>query len=218
MKKKFMLLSCCLLAAFALWTAAVTRVDVQAIGPAGSSVGFAGLNGFVHRCTGVHMALYHMTDRLSLIPLMIVMGFALMGLRQWIRRRSLRSVDPDILALGGFYLLTGAAFAFFEAFVVNYRPVLIEGILEASYPSSTTMLVICVMSTAAMQGKNRIRNANLRSGTMLLIHGFTVFMVLGRLLSGVHWLTDILGGILLSSGLVALYASVTSSENKKRDC
>lgn len=213
-----MLLSCCLLAAFALWTAAVTRVDVQAIGPEGSSVGFAGLNGFVHRYTGVHMALYHMTDRLSLIPLMIVMGFGAMGLCQWIRRRSLWRVNPDILALGGFYLLTGAAFAFFEAFVVNYRPVLIEGILEASYPSSTTMLVICVMSTAAMQVRERIHNPKLRSRTILLIHGFTVFMVLGRLLSGVHWLTDILGGILLSSGLVALYASVTSSENKKRDC
>ena len=194
--------------AFILWTAAVSFIDVQPIGPENSRVGFAVLNQFVHQLTGVHMGLYMLTDWLSLIPLGFVAGFGFLGLFQWIQRKSLLQVDRSILVLGGFYLLTGAVFLFFEKFVVNYRPVLMEGILEASYPSSTTMLVLCVMLTAAMQLKRRIRNSNLQHLTISAITVFIALMVIGRLMSGVHWFTDIIGGILLSMGLVALYASM----------
>ena len=192
--------------AFILWTVAVTFIDVQPIGPESSRVGFAALNQFVHQITGVHMDLYVITDWLSLIPLCFVAGFGFLGLFQWIQRKSLLQVDRSILVLGGFYLLTGAVFLFFEKFVVNYRPVLMEGILEASYPSSTTMLVLCVMLTAAMQLKRRIRNSNLQHLTVSAITVFIALMVIGRLMSGVHWFTDIIGGIMLSMGLVTLYS------------
>lgn len=204
-KKTHFLLSFCCLAAFIGWTAAVSMIDVKAIGPDCSTVGFAQLNRIFHDFTGVNMGLYVTTDWLSLIPVLFAAGFALLGLRQWIQRKSIFKVDRSILALGGFYLVTLGAFLFFETFVVNYRPVLIEGVMEASYPSSTTMLVICVMPTAALQLKERISNQTLRKLSVLLIYGFTGFMVMGRLLSGVHWFTDIVGGILLSTGLVLLY-------------
>ena len=207
-KKPYLLRAVFLLTAFSLWTLAVIYVDVQAIGPEGSSVGFAKLNDFFRGLTGVHTGLYILTDWLSLIPFLFVMVFGLLGLGQWIRRKSLFRVDRSILVLGGFYLITGAAYVFFEKYSINYRPVLIEGVLEASYPSSTTMLVICVMSTAAMQLKTRIRHCRLRQCIVILIAAFTAFMVIGRLLSGVHWFTDIIGGILLSTGLVMLYASL----------
>ena len=212
--KTYFLTACCFLTAFLLWTITVTFVDVQNIGPEDSAVGFAGLNGTFHRLTGVHMGLYTLTDRLSLIPVLFILGFGLLGLFQWIRRKSLKKVDHSILTLGGFYLLTGAAYAFFEKCIINYRPVLMEGVLEASYPSSTTMLVICVMSTAAMQLRQRIRHPGIRKAAVAGIFLFSAFMVIGRLLSGVHWLTDILGGILISTGLVLLYAGFT----QKRDC
>lgn len=195
-------------AAFWLWTAAVQIVDVQAIGPRGSAVGFGALNRFVHELTGVHFALYTVTDWLSLIPLGLVVGFALLGLVQWIRRRQLRKVDFDILALGGFYMVVMAFFALFEVWVVNYRPVLIDGVLEASYPSSTTMLVLCVMPTAAMQARRRIQSEGVRRWASVAMAAFTVFMVAARLLSGVHWVTDIIGGVLLSAALVGLYRAV----------
>ena len=214
MNKKFASLSLVLLLMFLLWTVAITTMDVRPIGPDGSLVGFAGLNGFVHRLTGVHMALYVLTDWLSLIPVLVILGFGILGLVQWIRRKSLWKVDRSNLVLGGFYGVTGAVYLFFEKFVVNYRPVLMEGVLEASYPSSTTMLVICVMSTACLQLRERTRHTSFRKGLLILIGAFTGFMVLGRLLSGVHWVTDIIGGILLSFGLVAMYAAMT----EKRDC
>ena len=203
-----------LLGAFALWSAAVRLVDVQPIGPQGSAVGFATINGWVHSLAGVHMSLYTVTDWLGLVPIGVAMGFALLGLIQWIKRKHLRQVDYSIIVLGGFYLLVMAAYVLFEVVVINYRPVLINGYLEASYPSSTTMLVLCVMPTTLMQLNARIKNQTLKRWVGFGITAFILFMVIGRLLSGVHWFTDIIGGALLSAGLVMLYYSITSLEIK----
>ena len=212
MKKKNFCIALGLLAAFVLWTIAICFIDVQAIGPQGSSVGFAALNRFVHDLTGTHMHLYTITDWLWLVPIVFALGFAILGLAQWIRRKSILKVDRSILILGGFYVVVLAAYVFFETHVINYRPVLIEGFLEASYPSSTTMLVMCVMPTAIMQFHTRIKNRLLLSVVSVTMTGFIVFMVIGRLISGVHWFTDILGGALLSAGLVMLYHAVSHLE------
>lgn len=206
-RKSFMA-SMSLLTAFVLWTAAICFVDVRAIGPQSSSVGFAGINGFVHDLTGVHWGLYSITDWLGLVPIFVCMGFGILGLVQWIKRKSICKVDYDIFVLGGFYVVTIAAYLFFESVVINYRPVLINGYLEASYPSSTTLLVMCVMPTAVMQFNSRIKNKVLRNIIAVAIIAFIAFMVIGRLVSGVHWFTDIVGGALLSAGLVMLYYSV----------
>ena len=204
----------CMLLAFLLWTVAIQFVDVDAIGPQESSVGFATINQFVHNLTGVHMSLYTITDWLGLMPLVFVMGFALLGLIQWVKRKHLLKVDYNILILGGFYIVVMAVYVLFEMLVVNYRPVLIGGILEASYPSSTTMLVMCVMPTAIMQFNARIKNNVLKRFVASAIIAFVVFMVIGRIVSGVHWITNIIGGALLSAGLVLMYRSVTSLGSK----
>ena len=213
--EKSFIASMCLLMAFVLWTAAIRFVDVRAIGPQGSSVGFAGINGFVHDLTGVHWGLYNLTDRLGLVPIFVCMGFGILGLAQWIKRKSIRKVDRGILVLGGFYIVTIAAYLFFENVVINYRPVLINGYLEASYPSSTTMLVMCVMPTAVMQLGIRIKNKVLRNIVAVTIVAFIAFMVIGRLISGVHWFTDIVGGALLSAGLVVMYYAVACTDPAK---
>ena len=166
-----------LLGAFVVWTAAVRLVDVQPIGPQGSTVGFATVNSWVHNLTGVHMSLYTVTDWLGLVPIGVAMGFALLGLIQWIKRKHLRQVDFSILVLGGFYLLVMAAYILFEVFVINYRPVLINGCLEASYPSSTTMLVLCVMPTTLMQLNARIKNQTLKRWVGFGITAFILFMI-----------------------------------------
>lgn len=194
-----------MLLAFILWTIAVKLVDVRAIGPEGSDVGFAAINAYVHNLTGVHMSLYHITDWLGLVPIFVAMGFAVLGLAQWIKRKKLSKVDYSIFILGGFYATVMAVYVLFEAVTVNYRPVLINGFLEKSYPSSTTLLVMCVMPTAIMQLNQRIKNATVSKILSSLISAFIFFMVAGRLVSGVHWFTDIVGGALLSGGLVMMY-------------
>ncbi|MBQ1274228.1 MAG: phosphatase PAP2 family protein [Cellulosilyticum sp.] len=199
---------------FVAWTLALTKVDLQPVGPEGTVVGFATINSAFHEWTGVHMWLYEMTDWLGLVPIIVVLGFGMLGLIQLIKRRSLFKVDSDILILGVFYILVMTAYVIFEIFVINYRPILIEGRLEASYPSSTTLLVLCVMPTAIMQLNNRIKNVVLRKVTVVSISLFIVFMVVCRLVSGVHWLTDIVGGVLLSIGLVMLYQTMATRFRK----
>ena len=218
MKKRNICIALGLLGAFALWTIAISLIDVQPIGPRGSSVGFATLNSMVHRLTGVHMQLYTITDWLGLVPVAFGFGFSALGLVQWIKRKSILKVDGSILILGAFYIVTLTAYLFFESYVVNYRPVLIEGYLEASYPSSTTLLVLCVMPTAMMQLRDRTKQPMFRKCVSIAITAFVVFIVIGRLISGVHWLTDIIGGTLLSAGLVAMYnALIEGTRNSHSD-
>ena len=130
-----------LIGAFALWTVMILYVDVQAVGQNGTRIGFAAFNVWFHQLTGVHMSLYTITDWLGLVPVFICLCFGILGFVQLIKRRSLFRVDPDILLLGGYYVLVIFCYLIFEMIPINYRPVLIEGRLEASYPSSTTLLV-----------------------------------------------------------------------------
>ena len=205
-----------LLAVFVLWTVLIRFVDVEAIGPRQSSVGFATLNGYIHNLTGVNMSLYIITDWLGLVPIGVAFGFAVLGIVQCIKRKSLLKVDRSILTLGGFYIVVMAVYILFEIVVINYRPTLINGYLEASYPSSTTMLVMCVMPTAMMQLRTRIKNDLFRRCVMLVIAVFIAFMVIGRLVSGVHWITDIIGGALLSTAIVLMYYSIDNIVAKSR--
>lgn len=194
---------------FILYTILLMYIDVKPIGPKGSLVGFATVNENFKNAFGVNMLLYNITDWLGVVAILVVLGFSILGLIQLIKRKSLFLVDRSIIALGGFYLIVMAVYLFFEYNVVNYRPVLINNVLEVSYPSSTTMLVMCVMPTAMLQFRRLIKNKSLRMITNILFSLFTVLMIFGRILSGVHWITDILGGILLSSTLIMLYCSVT---------
>ena len=208
------LVSMGLLAAFVLWTVLVSVVDVKAIGPNASQVGFAGMNGWFHGLTSVNMNLYVITDWLGLVPFGVAFGFAIMGLVQLIARKSISRVDRSIIFLGCFYIAVIAVYVLFELVVINYRPVLIEGVLEASYPSSTTMLVMTVMPTAIMQICTRLKNKALRVSAFLVISAFVAFMVIGRLISGVHWLTDIIGGILVSASLVTAYYAIAHCKER----
>ena len=211
-KPSFLQNGALLLTLFLLWTWLIRTVDVQPVGPGGTTVGFATLNSRFHECTGVHMGIYTATDWLGLVPIAVCLLFAGLGLLQLIRRRKLRKVDGDILLLGIYYVLVIGCYLAFEMYPVNYRPILIAGRLEASYPSSTTLLVLSVMPTLTFQAQRRWKHAAV---IRLLTTLFSVAMILGRLISGVHWLTDIVGSLLLSGGLYCLYrAAVLLWEQK----
>ena len=206
--KKLLILGTGLLVAFILWTVLILYVDVQPLGQNGTNIGFAALNIWFHKLTGVHMSIYTITDWLGLVPIFVCMLFGCLGLGQWIQRKRLFKVDYDILILGVYYVLVIGGFLAFEMFPINYRPILIEGVMEASYPSSTTLLVLSVMPTLIFQANRRVKDDIFKIIIAVCTIVFSVFMVLGRLIAGVHWFTDIVGGILLSMGLFYIYKAV----------
>ena len=204
------------LSAFLLWTALIRSVDVQAMGPNGAKVGLAAFNVWFHRLTGVHMTLYTITDWLGLVPIVFCLGFGCLGFVQLMKRRGFLRVDPDIILLGLYYILVILGYLVFEMVPINYRPVLINGALEASYPSSTALLGLSVMPTLKFQIDRRAENPSVRKMTGLFVVAFSAFMVIGRLIAGVHWATDIIGAVFLSTGLFLLYRYAVDLVDRRR--
>ena len=215
-KKKSLLMGSISLAMFAVWTVLILTVDVQPLGQNGTSIGFATFNCWFHDFTGVNMAIYTITDWMGLVPVVICLIFAGIGLVQLIKRRSIFRVDADIMILGVYFVIVFLAYAIFEIIPINYRPILIEGRMEASYPSSTTLLVLSVMPALVEQIKRRLSGIRVKQIITIAAIAFSVFMVTGRLISGVHWFTDIVGGELLSAGLFMLYKAAVMLALKER--
>lgn len=219
-EKKQLILGVGLVVAFVIWTWLIQKVDVQPVGQNGTDVGFATFNCWFHKLTGVHMELYILTDWLGLVPLFVCMVFGGIGLFQLVKRKSFFRVDCDLICLGIYYIIVIFGYLTFEMYPVNYRPILIDGILEASYPSSTTLLVLSVMPTLILQVNRRIENRYVKKMIFIFSLSFSAFMVIGRLISGVHWFTDIIGAAFLSSGLFYIYKAValwlwTGKRNKE---
>ena len=215
-EKKSLLIGSIFIAMFAVWTVLILTVDVQPLGQNGTSIGFATFNCWFHHFTGVNMVIYTITDWMGLVPVAICLSFAGIGLVQLIKRRSLFRVDADIMILSVYFVIVFLAYAIFEMIPINYRPILIEGRMEASYPSSTTLLVLSVMPALIEQIQRRLSDIRVKRIITIAAIAFSVFMVTGRLISGVHWFTDIVGGELLSVGLFKLYKAAVMLAVKEK--
>ena len=207
-EKKTLITGIILILAFAIWTMLIQLIDVQAVGINNTNVGFATLNTWFHSLTGANMTLYTITDWLGLVPVFVGMCFGFLGLVQLIKRKNLLKVDFDIIILGVYYVIVVLCYLIFEMIPINYRPIFMNGFMEASYPSSTTLLVLGVMPTLIFQAKRRIKSNKIKKIICVITILFSAFMVVGRLVSGVHWITDIVGSVLLSMGLFYFYKGV----------
>lgn len=199
---------------FVIFTIALMSYDVKEIGPMASSVGFSQFNDFMHHFIGVNMLYYEITDWLGLFPVFIGLIFAFMGLYQLIQRKSIKKVDRKIIGLGIYYVILIIVYIFFETFIINYRPILIDGFLEPSYPSTHIMISLCVLIPAHFMIKEMIKNKVLIITINLLISLVLIIIIFGRILSGVHWMTDIIGGLLLSSTLILSFLTFVPYKDK----
>ena len=206
-KKRNFFVSTILILLAVVFTILVKVVDVKQVGVNGTSIGFATVNQFVFESIGVNMIWYHITDWLGLVPIFMAMAYALLGLIQLIKRKSLFKVDKEIIILGLFYIVVISIYIFFEKVIVNYRPILMNGFLEASYPSSHTLMTICLCGSSIIVNKKLFNNKITKLMNMLSL--IIIFItVIGRLISGVHWFTDIVGGILISISLLITFHSI----------
>lgn len=205
-KKRNFIISIIFIVLAIVFTILVKVVDVKQLGAGQTDIGFATINQFVFEYFGVNMIWYHITDWLGLIPIFIAITYAFVGLFQLIKRRSLFKVDKEIIILGFFYIIVIILYLFFEKIIVNYRPILMNGFIEASYPSSHTLMTICLCGSSILINKKLFNNKVIKIVNILsfIIIVITIF---GRLISGVHWFTDIVGGVLISLALLmSLYS------------
>lgn len=192
-----------------LFIFAVTAIDVQAIGPNGTSVGFAGINGAVANAVGSNMIWYKITQLLGYLAIVIFAFFAVCGVVQIVKRKSFFKVDQDLLVMAYMFIILFLLYILFDKIAINYRPMLMPGetSLEASFPSSHTMLALCVFGTTWLFFKRRLGQGRAYNIIRLMMIVLMVVTIVGRLLSGAHWLTDIIGGVLISGTLVSFYAA-----------
>lgn len=209
-RKKYFLLAGCFFALFAALLVVVLNVDVAAIGPEGTRVGLSSLNKAVHDAVGVHLNWYTITDYLGYGALLVAALFAALGCAQMIKRRGFAKVDREILALGGLYVALLAIYVFFEKVIVNYRPIIMpdETAPEASFPSSHTMLACTILGSTILVLRKYVKNPPLRIALQAACAAAMAVLVIGRFYSGAHWLTDILGGLLISAALLSLFMGV----------
>ncbi len=203
-KRDFIIISILFVLAV-LFTILVKFVDVQNIGPNNSSVGFANINKFFWNLTGQNLVLYKITEFLGYLPILLALSYVGLGLYQLIKHKSFKKVDKTIYILGAFYAVIAIVYVFFELVVVNYRPVLMEGVLEASYPSSHTLMAVCLCISAVIVNKKLFSNNMFLKILNIALIVLSATIVVLRLVSGVHWFTDILGGLIVSVLLVAIF-------------
>lgn len=203
-------LSAITFALFIILIILVKTVDTAAVGPAGTVIGLSGINSSVHELFGLNMVWYDITKYLGAFAILVALGFAGLGLWQLIKSKSIASVDRQILTLGGLYAVVVALYALFEVVIINYRPVIMPDASEpeASFPSSHTMLICVVIGSAVMLTDKYIKNNRLCLLLKALGYAIIIITVIGRLICGVHWLTDIIGGVLISISLLSLYSSL----------
>ena len=215
LKKKNIIVSICLIMLSVIYTILVKYVDVAPIGPKASSVGFSTLNKFVFNFLGRSNIWYNITEVLGMISILIALFYALIGLYKLIKNKSILKIDKEIIILGIFYFVVLLVYLFFEKVIINYRPVLVKGVLEASYPSSHTMLSICICLSAMIINNKLYKNMRISKIINTLSIIIMITTTVGRLLSGMHWISDILGGIIISICLSYIFKTVIYSLNEE---
>ncbi len=212
--KKDLILGLSLLFVFIVLLVLLLNVDIKQLGARETNIGLSTINVWFNNLFVFNKLLYTITDWLGILPFLVCAFFGVVGLLQLIKRKSLLKVDTDIISLGIYYIIIIALYFIFQFVIINYRPILIEGVLEASFPSSTVLLVLSVMPTLIFQSNRRLKRKIVKTIISIFDVLFSVFMLLGRLVSGVHWLTDILASVFLGLGLFFIYKTVVRLTEK----
>ncbi len=217
-KREFYLLSAIHALLFVLMIVLVKFVDVAAIGPNGSTIGLSHINNAVHNLFGVQMFWYQVTKVTGILALLMCVFFAGLGAYQLYQTKDIKKVDKEIIYLGVIYVITILLYVVFEKVVINYRPIIMpdETELEASFPSSHTMLVATVFMTAAMKFRKMISDPKMQQIAVWACIAIAVITVIGRLICGCHWFSDILAGLWISIALIFLYRGLTYTPKKKK--
>ena len=204
--RRNLIISTLLLISSIIFILFLKNIDVKCNAVNNSCIGFATINQFIFNNIGVNMLWYTITDYLGLIPIFISIIYAIIGLKQLLHRKK---VDIEIIILGIFYIIVILTYILFEKYIINYRPILMNGLLEASFPSSHTLMTICLCGSSIIINNRLFKNKFTKIVNVISLF-IIIITIIGRLISGVHWFTDIIGGLLISSFLLMLFYSAVN--------
>src|SRR5574344_1373014 len=133
---------------FLIFTLLIKFVDVQAIGPNGSSVGLATFNSYFNNLVESYSKTWNVISTLIMIlSFALLAGIIVLGIVEIIKRKSLFKVDSRILALGIAVVVAVLVYFIFELVKINYRPILVYDALKASYPFTHVFLTIFLFAS-----------------------------------------------------------------------
>ena len=215
MKKSPLTITLILFALFFAYTCACLMVDVAQFAPQSvngdaiestqtTDIGFQKLNLSVHNALGFRQVFYRLSEYIGYLALLAGACIGLIWLLRLIKTKKLLGVDAGLNAAIAAMALMVVFYVLFEALKLNFRPVILDDGLEASYPSSHTLLGCVVFGCAAMVSADIFKDKGLARSVSALCYIIAAVLTLFRALSGVHWISDIIGGVILSAAILSL--------------
>lgn len=194
---------------FAVFTIIAKFVDTGLVLTTNTKIGLSSINKPIFDSIKISDAWGTVSTVLFLVAALVALALIVIGVREFIKTKQLSKVNHKILFLIGLYMLTVFFYFLFEILIVNYRPLLDEGLAKASYPSSHTLLVCVVCLSACFVVPDYIKNKPLKITIISLLILISLLTPVTRMLAGMHWFSDIIGSLLLSAALVMCYYSTT---------
>lgn len=194
---------------FAVFTIIAKFVDTSLVLTTNTKIGLSSINKPIFDSIKISDAWGTVSTVLFLVAALVALALIVIGVKEFIKTKQLSKVNHKILFLIGLYMLTVFFYFLFEILIVNYRPLLDEGLAKASYPSSHTLLVCVVCLSACFVVPDYIKNKPLKITIISLLILISLLTPVTRMLAGMHWFSDIIGSLLLSAALVMCYYSTT---------
>ena len=104
-RKKYFIIAVVLFIVSVIYTLLVKNVDLKAIGPNESVVGFGSLNEWFKGLVGVNDSWYKITKYLGIVPFLICAFYGLIGVGQLIKYKKISKIDKRLIFLGILYVL-----------------------------------------------------------------------------------------------------------------
>ena len=206
--KKYLISSIILVLIAIIFTVLVKVIDKGAIGPNDTVVGFQAINDYIKNMFPFNNTLYKITKYAGFIPLIFGLYYAFIGFMQLVKKKSLKKVDSKIYLIAGFYIVVLILYVLFDKIAINYRPVIIDNELEPSYPSTHVLLAMCFCLSSVIISKYYMKKDTIRKIVNIATWILMLFIVVGRMMCGCHWFTDIVGGVLISLALLNIFNTI----------
>ena len=142
------------------------------------------------------------TNIILIASFVVLAIFAILGLYQWITRKSLKKVDKPLLWFPLPLVLMAITYIVFDKFLIcNTRP---DGSGEASFPSKHVMIVATIFLLVALILPRYIKSKTAYILLDFFMLTFIILVSVGRVLANKHWPSDVLGAL----GFAVIFAAI----------